>query len=55
MPYSQDKRTLFLTIAVVFLALLAGAIGGIFIQNFVSSEAGNFSYALERVVWRQPS
>lgn len=53
--FKSDRKTLFLTLAVVFLALLAGAIGGIFIQNFVSSGGGGFSYALQRVVWRMPS
>lgn len=51
----SDSKTLFLTLAIVFLSLLAGGVGGIFIQNFVSSGGGGFSYALQRVVWRMPS
>jgi len=51
----KDKNNLLAVLSIVFLAILAGAIGGIFIQNFFTSESGGLTYSLSRVIWRSPA
>ena len=53
--WKNEKNNLFLAVAITILALMAGAVGGIFIQNFFASEQGGFLNVPQKVVWRSPA